>query len=97
MADANLFITVMDSDLVVGTFRSLLALHSESQGGLCANCEEEFPCATVRIIAAGQDAAIERGAGVPARGTHKFLYPECPQFSGGICHEHRDLPLSAAS
>lgn len=99
-----MYISLMDADLVSGAFRSILALHQEGEDGSCVDCLAESPCPTVRIIAAFQDAAIERGAN-PAedsetknrRETHAFLYPECPAFSGGICHEHRGLPTEAAS
>jgi hypothetical protein len=111
-----MFISLTDYDLVEGTFRALLALHMENGEGSCVNCLEQSPCATVRIIAAMQDAAVARAAGMSTtttrdgrsssemlmqnanrRETHRFLYPECPKFSGGICNEHKDTPLSAAT
>lgn len=96
---ATVYVSMMDVDLVTGTFRAILALHAEGEDGLCADCAQESPCATVRIIASFQDAAIERGATPedPAKArieTHKFLYPECPHFSGGICHEHSSAAAS---
>lgn len=108
---ANLYISMMDVDLVTGAFRSILALHSPGDDDTCVECLGEYPCATVRIIASFQDAAVERVANPnPSatgsslgeeednrRETHKFLYPECPHFSGGICHEHRGQVQGMAS
>ncbi len=101
---ATVYISMMDVDLVTGAFRAILALHTEGEDGSCVDCLSESPCPTVRIIAAFQDAAIERGANGDEdpetrnrRETHAFLYPECPAFSGGICHEHKGLPMEAAS
>lgn len=121
MAHGNMTISLMDSDLVEGMVRAVLALHQADAKGDCQECMAEFPCPTVRIIAANQEAAVHRisspftddryrsprgevagGRGRPyefpepvARGplTHDFKYPECPEFSGGICDRHHGRAL----
>jgi len=117
MAEARMTLSLMDTDLVEGMVRAILALHTGNAAGACGNCLEQSPCSTVRVIASFQDASVYRVSNPPPsfedqirkpkepwqedlestnrRQTHRFLYPECPQFSGGICNEHKDTPLAA--
>jgi len=119
MAHARMTLSLMDSDLVEGMVRAILALHQADEDGDCLDCRDTFPCATVRIIASTQDAAVYRVSNPPsfedqirkpkepwqedletmARGplTHDFKYPECPEFSGGICERHHGRPLHPAA
>jgi hypothetical protein len=105
-------ISLMDSDLVEGMTRAILALHQEhldADGYMtCRECHSIFPCPTVRIIASFQEAGVHRVASPPeltvvpevmARGehTHDFKYPECPEFSGGICDRHHGRALHPTS
>ena len=117
MAEARMTLSLMDTDLVEGMVRAIIALHQADAHDDCFTCRDAYPCATVRVIAAFQDASVRRVSNPPPsfedqirkpkepwqedlenvnRGqTHRFLYPECPQFSGGICNEHKDTPLAA--
>lgn len=123
MAHADFILSMTDVDLVAGMMRSLLALHQEDGEGVCLDCLSVYPCPSVRIIAASQDAAVARVASPGDTAWEKFMkrpvapgefsnefyrhprgpiaggrghahkYPECPEFSGGICDVHHHLPI----
>jgi hypothetical protein len=122
MAHPDLTFSLTDSDLVGGMVRSLLALHQPyGDGETCVECLSVYPCPTVRIIAATQDAAVARVADPqdrkwskrPSRPPapdpngiefvpqepkgHNFKYPECPEFSGGICPIHHGQPIAGVA
>jgi len=85
---ADFYISIMDSDLVVGVLRSTIALHSEDDDGKCKACRVASPCETIHVITTFQEQAIDRALPSSSQEGHEFKYPECPLFTGEQCDQH---------